>query len=363
MTFRLYRYLARSFMGAFAVVAVAILGLIFLIETVELLRRLANNNEPAWLAPYMALLKMGKTVSEVFIVIVLFAALAGLARNARRLELVVARAAGLSVWQIVAPTIVVAALLASLHVLAFSPVAAHLNAAFERLESRIIKSGSYEPLGVGDSGLWLREATADGVRVVNAQPGDNQAVAEFGATTVFVLDQGGTFAYRLAAQSARLSDDAWVLEDVTVIRPGAPARQRSRVTLPTDTTPALLRVHTRGADRVGFWALPGVIATIQAAGLDAGSFRIELHRLASQPLLAVGMALVGAAFTVRAPTRGGVTRLLTGGIVGGLLIYVFAQLMFALGEKPAVPAVLAAWTPAVVATLIGWALVLHVENG
>ncbi len=363
MSRRLFGYLGRSFVGAFAVVAFAIIGLIYLVETVELLRRLVSNDAAPWLAPYMALLKMGKTVSEVFIVVILFAAMAALARHARRLELVVARAAGLSVWQILAPTLVLAAFLAALHVAAFSPLAAQLNTRYERLESEIIRNTSYEPLATGESGLWLREATADGARVVNAQPGPKRAVTAFGQTTVFVLGSDGRFAYRLAAARAKLADGAWVLNDVTVNRPGEPVAHKTRVRLPTDTTPALLRVHTRGADRVGFWSLPGVIGTIQAAGLDADSFRVELHRLAAQPLLAIGMALIGAAFTVRTPTRGGVTRLLAGGILGGLLIYVFAQMMFALGEKAGVPAALAAWTPGVVATLIGWALVLHVENG
>ena len=47
----------------------------------------------------------------------------------------------------------------------------------------------------------------------------------------------------------------------------------------------------------------------------------------------------------------------------GILLYVLSDVVFALGLSGKIPVVLAAWTPAGVSSLLGLAMLFHLEDG
>ena len=55
--------------------------------------------------------------------------------------------------------------------------------------------------------------------------------------------------------------------------------------------------------------------------------------------------------------------LATGGVLAGFLLYFLTDLVLALGASGAIPVVLAAWTPAGVSSLLGLAMLFHLEDG
>ena len=62
------------------------------------------------------------------------------------------------------------------------------------------------------------------------------------------------------------------------------------------------------------------------------------------------------------PTRGTVF-IIAGGVLTGFVLYFFSDVVFALGLSDSIPVTLAAWTPSGVATLLGLAMLLHLEDG
>jgi lipopolysaccharide export system permease protein len=54
---------------------------------------------------------------------------------------------------------------------------------------------------------------------------------------------------------------------------------------------------------------------------------------------------------------------LVGGVVSGFVFYFFSKAVYALGLSGTLPAVLAAWTPAMVTGLVGAAALFHLEDG
>ena len=54
---------------------------------------------------------------------------------------------------------------------------------------------------------------------------------------------------------------------------------------------------------------------------------------------------------------------LIGGLVISFLLYILGDVVYALGLSTNVPTQLAAWTPAGVTMMIGFALLLHLEDG
>jgi len=101
----LTRYIARQYLFWFCSFFFAIVAIIFLATVVDLLDRLATKEVGLSLTLKMALLKLPYLSQEVMSFTILFAAMATFWRLTRSHELVVARAAGVSVWQFLLPVL------------------------------------------------------------------------------------------------------------------------------------------------------------------------------------------------------------------------------------------------------------------
>src|SRR5262249_20287083 len=100
------------------------LGISFLIDYIELLPRGATRNARTLsVLLEMAALKLPHTAQEVMPFAVLFGTMLAFWRLTRNNELVVARAAGVSVWQFLMPALLVALLTGIVAVTVFNPVA------------------------------------------------------------------------------------------------------------------------------------------------------------------------------------------------------------------------------------------------
>ena len=104
------RYFARRFFKTIAAVFAGVFALIYAIDVVEMLRR--TGDTPGAVAPLMAWLSLLHTpivAEQALPFAVLFGAMISFLNLSRKLELVVARSAGVSVWQFLAPPVFVAA--------------------------------------------------------------------------------------------------------------------------------------------------------------------------------------------------------------------------------------------------------------
>ena len=75
------------------------------------------------------------------------------------------------------------------------------------------------------------------------------------------------------------------------------------------------------------------------------------------------VVLLAATFSLRPIRRGGAAILIVSGTGTGFLLYFLSDVVFALGVSSKIPIVLAAWSPALVSTFIGIAILLHLEDG
>src|ERR1700754_338107 len=101
-------YIGRSFLLSFGVIFVFYMGVIYLFDTVELMRRAANEAVGMGSILQMGLLKLPNMAQQAFPFAVLFGGMAAFWKLTRSSELVVARAAGVSAWQFLFPVLIVA---------------------------------------------------------------------------------------------------------------------------------------------------------------------------------------------------------------------------------------------------------------
>ena len=75
------------------------------------------------------------------------------------------------------------------------------------------------------------------------------------------------------------------------------------------------------------------------------------------------MILVAASFSLRFFRFGGVARMVAGGVSAGFVLYVSTKLVGDLGNAGLLSAPMAAWTPAIVGSMLGSLALLYQEDG
>jgi lipopolysaccharide export system permease protein len=355
-------YIARAFTLRFLSLFAAIAAIILLVSTVEEMDQLGSSDEITLpIAFTAALFKLPFLIQEVMPFAVLFAAMATFWRLTRTNELVVARAAGVSVWQILGPVLLVALLLGVLSTTVINPMSSVLLRQYEQMESRY-NNGGGSTLSVAKTGLWLRQTTRDGRAVIHADH-VRQADMVLFDITVYRFDNANSFDRRLDAERAQLADGEWVLYNAWLTAPGRQGRFIERTTMATDLTPDKVYKSFAPPETISFWELPEFVELLENAGFAAGPHELQLHRLLAKPLLLGAMVLLAATFALRPQRRGGVAATIVAGVLTGFLIYVLSNIVFALGLSSKLPVAMAAWTPSLVSLMLGIASLLHLEDG
>jgi lipopolysaccharide export system permease protein len=267
-----------------------------------------------------------------------------------------------SVWQFLTPAILVALLIGIVAVTMLNPVASLMEAAYEKLESRILRQGSDE-LSFSGSGLWLRQSDQAGNQVIihagKLAPGE----LILDTVTVFFFDDLTRFSSRVDGSVARLERGDWLIEDGVRWLPDGAPEPFEDLRLPTTLTPRKIEESFASPDTMSFWDLPSFIALLEQSGFPAQRHRLHFNILLARPFLFCAMVLVAATFSLRMQRRGGATLMIVCGVLSGFLLYFLSDIVFALGLSAKLPVTLAAWTPTGVSLIFGVSMLLHLEDG
>ena len=352
------RYLAGRFASAVLGVYASVLGLIFTLDFVDTLRRAGEaRGASGGLIAWLAVLHTPIVAEQALPFVVLIGAMAAFLNLSRRLELAVARAAGVSVWQFLAPALAVALALGVAEVAAFNPLSTTMKRHAAGLEAKLFGSGARDA-----GGFWLRQKTVDGQSIVHVD-GRDLDKNEFVGLQIYNFDRDGAFDQRVDAGSGVLREGYWELKDAEVVTPGADETHVNTYLLATSLTPAQVSQSFVPADTVSFFALGALAEQVSSAGLDATPYLLRRQQLLALPLSLIAMTLVAACFSLRLFRMGGVQRMVLGGVTAGFVLYVVTKIVGDLGSAGMVSAPVAAWSPAIGGCLFGVYVLLHQEDG
>lgn len=362
----LARYVGARFLASFASVLAGLLAVIFLADLTEMLRRAAEDESARFgIVLAMTLLRLPGLSEKMLPVAALLAASWSLLRLERGRELVIARAAGLSAWQLLAPPLAAAILIGVVAVALYNPLAAAMTRRYEQIEARHLE-GRPTLIAVSRSGLWLRQAEGAGQAVIHAlrlgPPAEGERL-RLEKVIVFLYQGTDRFTGRIDAESAILRNGHWELRAAWVSDPQGRTAPQATVRLPTRLTPERIEESFASPETLSVWSLPDFARTLEAAGVSARRHWLHWHHLLAQPLLLAAMIELAALFALHGPGRGGLRNGLMGAALAGFLLYALSDTALALGRAGTLPPPLAAWMPAGICVLLATALLLHFEDG
>lgn len=371
----LSKYIGKHFIARVGIVFLVMMSTIILFDSLELIRRAYAKEVPLSIILQMALLKAPTIIQKIVPFAILLGGILSFAKMTSTSELVVARSAGISAWQFLAPALIISFCLGLFIMAVFNPLSSIMLSKFEKVEAKYLKGG-LSTLSVSSNGLWLRQKNKfdSGKTVINALRVSHENM-ELYDVTILMFGDNNEFLHRVDAAKASLKQEElendgekylqgyWDIKDAILTIPGKTAGSRTDYRLKTDLSKHHIQESFASPETMSFWELPTFISTLKEAGFSAIRHSLHWHSVLVTPFFLSAMVLFAAVFSLRPPRQGKTGALMAGGILAGFVIYFISNLVLALGQSGSIPVIVSAWTPAFVSILLGTVLMLHLEDG
>jgi len=355
----LARYFARRFLLATIAVFASIFLLIVFVDYIELLRRTSHTHASALFVAQTSLYRVPQLLERLMPFCILVGAMSCYLSLSRRLELVVARAAGISAWQFMTPALVSALALGALATTVYNPVSAGMQERARQMEAELFGE---DRGGQDASGFWVNQVTGEGQSIINAA-GSQEQGSHLTGLTVFRFAPDGRFKERIEAREAFLEPGRWRLRAAHRYSLDSPSIDQDSLLLATNLTPAQVRNSFSTPETVSFWQLPQYIRSSENSGIATAGYRLQYQKLLSRPFLLAAMVMLAAAVSLRFFRFGGVQRMVLSGVGAGFLLYVLSKVTEDLSKADLMHPVAAAWLPVCVGGLTGFLALLYQEDG
>jgi lipopolysaccharide export system permease protein len=360
---KLGRYFGRRFIGAVLLVFVNCALLIGIVDFFEFSRRLGERADVSVLdIGYLVLLRLPAYSEQMFPFAVLLGAMASFLTLSRRLELVIARTVGASVWQFTFSTLMLAVALGAFLTTIYNPVSAALKERGNKIEASLFRGERGGLFQQSTDGIWVRQQSVDGQAILQAQATSDKGKTLTGVR-LFSFDKAGKFVERIEAQSALLDNGVWRLSNVRVFAAGAEPQEYAGYLVSTNLTPEQVQGSLGSPDSLSFWDLPSVISASERAGIKAERYKLQYQTLLARPLLFAAMVLIAASVSMRIFRLGGVGKMVLSGVLAGFFLYVAQKLAGELGENGILHPMIAGWLPVLIGGAMGTWVLLQQEDG
>lgn len=340
MTGILDRYLARQVIGASLLVALLLVALSAFLQLLAQLDALTGDYGLAEAIQFV-LLSAPQQLYEMLPMAVLLGALIGLGQLSSANELMVMRAAGISVLRLARGALLGGAIIAigAFLIGEFVAPAAEQYAGSMKTFARMQRVS-----WLGASGVWAR----DGERFVNVR----QMLREDELRDVFVyqLNERGGLQSMLVAEEAHIGNDGWQLSDISITEftpGGVEMRHEEHASWETLLSPSLLRLFVVDPDTLSMQGLSRYIGYLERNGLETRRFEQAFWIKLVAPVSVLVMVLLAVPFVFGPMRSVGQGQRVIFGVLIGVGFYVFnltlAQSGLVFGLNPFV----SAWLPTV----------------
>jgi LPS export ABC transporter permease LptF/LPS export ABC transporter permease LptG len=356
-------YVLRDFFIYLGMILSSFLVLVIVFTLFELLGDILRNQVPPTVVAEYLLNVTPYLLYNVAPLVMLLAVLVTFGLMQRSNEITAIKATGTSIYRIVTPVIVAAAMLAVALFFADQFYLPRTNQRQEALHNQI--KGKPAQTYLRPDRKWIFGQHNDIYYYQFFDPDRDQ----FGNVTVFQLNRA-TFAItrRVHAERAHWAEslNRWIYEqgwdrtlNVSAIANYHPFDVATFPDLPE--TPSYFKKEVKQYTEMNYEELRSYIRDLQQSGFDVVRLRVQLHKKLSYPLITLIMAVLAIPFSLSTGKKGAITGVAVA--VGIAVFYtVVSRLFEAMGDLNQLPPALAAWSPDLIFILVGGYLILKVPT-
>jgi len=356
-------YVLRDFFLYLGMILSTFLVLVIVFTLFELLGDILRNQVPTTVVAAYLLNVAPYLLYNVAPLVMLLAVLITFGLMQRSNEITAIKAAGTSIYRIVTPVIVAAAVLAVGLFLADQFYLPHTNKRQEALHNQI--KGKPAQTYLRPDRKWIFGLHND---IYYYQFFDTDR-DQFGNVTVFQLDRASfAITRRIHADRAHWANNLhrWIYEqgwdrslNASAIANYKPFEVATFPELPE--TPTYFKKEVKQYNEMNYEELHRYIRDLQQSGFDVVRLRVQLYKKLSYPLITLIMAVLAVPFALSTAKRGAITGVAFA--VGIAVFYFVVSNWFeAMGDVSQLPPALAAWSPDLIFILVGGYLILKVPT-
>jgi LPS export ABC transporter permease LptG/LPS export ABC transporter permease LptF len=358
-------YVLREFLKMFAMVLAGFVLLMLVFTFFDLIGDMLHNRVPVTIMGDYLVNLTPSMVYQLTPLSVLIAVLVTFSLFNRSSELIAMKATGISIYRLVIPVVVIAAILAC-GLFAFDQYyLPQANRKQEALRNTIKGKPAQTTLNPDKKWIFGQRNQGEPERVFYYQFFDPSETA-FANISIFEFDPA-TFALtkRIFAERAAWSpkQHEWIFENGWE-RTMQGADFKSFREFPSATfaevheEPGYFNKESLQSQEMNFGQLQRYIGDLQQSGFDTIGLRVQLYDKLAYPMVTIVMAILAIPFALSVGRRGSLTGIAAG--VGiGLAWWGAHGLFVAMGNVNYLPSALAAWSPDILFGLTGGYLLLR----
>lgn len=339
------QYIGRAIIGGVISVLAVLAMLDGLIGFTGQTAVIGQSGYTIWHAFAYVLLVMPQQIYELFPMIALLGTMVGLGGLANNSELIVIRAAGISMWQFVI-SISKTALLIVLVAFFVGEVVAPPAVQYAKLQR--IKILSRQITLNTDYGLWVR----DGDSYVNVRRVETNGALT--GVTLYTFNGVNELESLTRAARANYDGENWYLSKVTKMdftKQGVVVSKQKRVKWQTLLSPNLVSVVSVSPENLAIWKLSDYVDYLEENGLDSSQYKLSFWTKMFMPITIGAMIIIAIPFIMGSLRHAGVGQRILLGFLGGLGFYLVNRLSGQMGIVYGLPAMLSAGLPTLLVLL------------
>jgi LPS export ABC transporter permease LptF/LPS export ABC transporter permease LptG len=356
-------YVLRDFFIYLGMILTTFLVLVLVFTLFELLGDILRNQTPAIVVAEYLINVAPYLLYNVAPLVMLLAVLVTFGVMQRSNEITAIKATGISIYRIVSPVLVAAAVLATGLFFADQFYFPRTNKRQEELHNQI--KGKPAQTYLRPDRKWILGKHNDIYYYQFFDPDRNQ----FANTSIFQFDPV-TFAItnRVHAERAHWAENLnrWEYEQgwERSLRGSAIADYHPFVVTTFanfDEDPQYFKKEVKQSSEMSYEELHRYIRDLEQSGFDVVRLRVQLQKKLSYPLITFVMAVLAVPFALWSGKKGAVTGIAVA-VVMAVCYLVAAPLFEAMGNSNLLPPALAAWSPDLIFTLVGGYMILKVPT-
>ena len=336
------RLLHREILRSVAFVLLGFLSLFTffdLVDELQTLNRLAAIGYKLQHALFYVILKSPTHVYELMPISVLIGSIFVMARLAQSSEFTILRTGGLGPWRALGVLLQVGLVFVSL-----TFVLGDYVAPFTDKQAQLLKARFQGAISTGQTGAWLKEKQGDHQFAINVRALDGTETLR--DVRIHEFNAQGRLLTVSRAETARMNEGAWVLQNVSTQKLQAPSSQATHLepqhldalTWPTSITSAMVASALLSPDRMRTLDLYVYMRHLKANKQNAQVYEIEFWRKVFYPISCLVMLSLALPFAYLHFRSGQIAGHVFAGVLAGIS---FALLNNVFGYMGA----LSEWTP------------------
>lgn len=334
----------------------------FILDLLEIFRKVQGKEIVILQILKISFYKVPFLVYNFLPFIFLFAAILTFTKLNNNFEIAAAKSAGVSIWALSAPIVILVAILGLLIILLFQPISAIFLDKNRVLENKYFNYKTNR-VSLNPNGIWLHDQSSDGSseKFINAKHVTKLGQALSGVT-VYDVDTNKDFINSFFAETSYLKDNKLVMNNVLKYDSSLKPIYFEQYSLPTNLRVEQIQESIANPEIIPFWYLSAFIKQIKEAGFSTLKHELYYKSLLVSPIMYLSLILISLSCSINLPRKGKVGLVFIVASVISIFIFFTDKIINVMALTSVLPLDLAVLAPSLVYFLLSCIMLVHFEE-